>query len=64
MKSIVVMDNAVIDHVDGIVDLINEVGALVLLLPPYLPDFNSIEEAFSKLKATIRVYEAELTLNI
>ena len=29
------MDNAAIYHIDGIGDLINEVGALVLFLPPY-----------------------------
>ena len=49
--SIVILDNASIHHVQGIVEMINEVGALVLFLPPYSPDFNPIEEAFSKLKA-------------
>ena len=32
--SIVVMDNASIHHVDGIVSMI-EVGAMVIFLPPY-----------------------------
>ena len=27
------------------------VGALVYYLPPYLPDFNPIEETFSKVKS-------------
>ena len=49
--SIVILDNASIHHVQGIVEMINEVGALVLFLPPYSPDFNPIEEVFSKLKA-------------
>ena len=53
-RSILILDNASIYHVDGIVEMINEAGALVLFLPPYSPDFNPIEEAFSKLKALIK----------
>ena len=33
--SIVVLDNASVHHVDGIADLIQGVGALVMYLPPY-----------------------------
>lgn len=33
---------------------IHTVGAWFLFLPPYLPDLNPIEMAFSKLKALIR----------
>ena len=65
------MDNACIHHGDEIVDLIEDAGMLsklVLLLwliiagvhieylPPYSPDFNPIEEAFSKVKSFIRRY--------
>ena len=32
-NSIVIMDNASIHHVDGVVDMISEVGALVHFLP-------------------------------
>ena len=42
--------------------MINKVGALVLFFPLYSPDFNPIEEAFSKLKALIKVYEIELEM--
>ena len=33
---------------------IEAVGARLLFLPPYSPDFNPIEMAFSKLKALLR----------
>ena len=48
--TVVIMDNASIHHVDGIVNMIEEVGAMVMFLPPYSPDFNPIEALFSKLK--------------
>ena len=57
--SIVVLDNAAIHHVDGIKRMIEEVGALVMFLPPYSPDYNPIEAAFGKVKAIIKAYEQE-----
>lgn len=53
-RSIVVFDNASIHHLDTVVDLISASGALVRFLPPYSPDLNPIEEAFSKVKAYLR----------
>jgi transposase len=38
-------------------DLIEAAGAKLLYLPPYSPDFNPIENAFSKLKAHLRKAE-------
>jgi transposase len=35
-------------------ELIEAVGATLLYLPPYSPDFNPIEKLFSKLKALLR----------
>ncbi len=57
--SVVIMDNASIHHVRGIQEMITGVGALLLYLPPYSPDYNPIEELFSKLKTTIKTYERE-----
>lgn len=34
--------------------IIHEVGALVIFFPPYSPDYNPIEEAFSKVKTTLK----------
>jgi len=51
---VVVMDNLPAHKVAGVRDAIEAVGASVLYLPPYSPDFNPIEKAFSKLKALLR----------
>ena len=61
--SVVVLDNASIHHVDGIVDLITGIGALIIFLPPYSPDYNPIEEAFSKVKTLVKTYEEDLEMN-
>lgn len=37
-KSIVIMDNFSIHHVDEVAQLFNDVGIIVLFLPPYSPD--------------------------
>ena len=42
--------------------MVEQVGALVLFLPPYSPDYNPIEGLFSKLKATIKQYELNLEM--
>lgn len=52
--SIVIMDNCTIHHVTEIKHMIEDVGAMVIFLPPYSPDFNPIEECFSKVKNIIK----------
>jgi len=49
--------------VDGIVEMIQQVGAIVIFLLPYSPDFNPIEELFSMVKKTIKWYERNLQDN-
>ena len=44
-------------HVEETVKAIEDVGAIVHFLPPYSPDLNPIEEAFSKIKTTMRSLE-------
>ena len=51
---IVVMDNLGSHKGAGVRGAIEAVGATLLYLPPYSPDFNPIEKAFSKLKALLR----------
>jgi transposase len=51
---IVVMDNLPAHKVAGIRQMIETANAKLLYLPPYSPDLNSIELAFSKFKALLR----------
>ena len=51
---IVIMDNLPAHKVAGVRELIEAAGATFLYLPPYSPDLNPIELAFSKLKALLR----------
>ena len=51
---IVVMDNLGSHKGPGVRAAIEAAGAQLLFLPPYAPDFNPIEMAFSKLKALLR----------
>ena len=48
---VVSMDNLPAHKPAGIRDAIERAGATLLFLPPYSPDFNPIEMAFSKIKA-------------
>ncbi|WYJ36102.1 IS630 family transposase [Bradyrhizobium sp. 2S1] len=54
----VIMDNLPAHKVHGVREAIRAVGASLLYLPPYSPDFNPIEIAFSKLKALLRAAAA------
>jgi transposase len=51
---IVVMDNLPAHKVAGVEQAIEAAGATLLYLPPYSPDLNPIEPAFSKVKAHLR----------
>jgi transposase len=50
----VIMDNLSSHKSDQVREAIEAVGARHLFLPPYSPDFNPIEKAFSKLKSYLR----------
>ncbi len=51
---VVVLDNLGAHKPQRIRELIEARGAEVLFLPPYSPDLNPIEEAFSKIKGIVR----------
>ena len=50
----VIMDNLSSHKVKGVRQAIEAAGASVLYLPPYSPDLNPIEPAFSKVKQLLR----------
>jgi transposase len=50
----VIMDNLPAHKVKGVREAIEGAGAALIYLPPYSPDLNPIENAFSKLKAILR----------
>ena len=51
---VVVMDNLSAHKGERIRELIEGRGCDLIYLPPYSPDFNPIEQAFSKLKGYLR----------
>ncbi len=51
---VVVMDNLSVHKGSRVRELIEAKGCKLLYLPPYSPDLNPIEEAFSKIKALLR----------
>ena len=55
---VVVLDNLPAHKVAGLAELVEARGARLLYLPPYSPDFNPIELAFSKLKTWLRTAQA------
>ena len=54
---VVVMDNLSAHKGERIRELIEERGCELIYLPSYSPDFNPIEEAFSKIKGLVRKAE-------
>ena len=51
---IVIMDNLSSHKRPSVRELIEAVGATLVFLPPYSPDFNPIEKAFARIKALLR----------
>ncbi len=55
---VVVMDNLSVHKGSRVRQLIEERGCKLMYLPPYSPDYNPIEQAFSKVKGLLRRAEA------
>lgn len=56
-RSILILDNCSIHHVEELIDLLNYSGILLLFLPPYSPDLNPIELTFSYIKQYLKDHE-------
>ena len=61
-RSVAVMDNCSIHHVDSVKKLFTLAGVLLIFLPPYSPDFNPIELAFAKVKRYLKENDELLQL--
>lgn len=55
---VVVWDNVPPHHRPAVQMLVESAGCSVIFLPGYSPDFNPIEEAFSKIKASLKAAAA------
>jgi len=55
---VLILDNLSAHKVAGVRPLIEAAGAALLYLPPYSPDLNPIEKAWSKLKHSLRAAKA------
>jgi len=55
---IVLLDNLKFHYSQRTIKLIEQVGTNVLHIPAYSPDFNTIEECISKIKALLRASKA------
>ena len=56
-NSVVVMDNCSIHHIDRVQQLLDNAGIIVIYLPPYSPDLNPIESAFSYVKLYLKQHD-------
>jgi transposase len=53
-QDVVILDNLATHKVAGVREAIERAGARLLYLPPYSPDFNPIENLWSKVKQILR----------
>lgn len=61
-RSIAILDNCSIHHVELALDLFREAGVLVLFLLPYSPDLNPAEEMFSFIKYYLKDHDEILQI--
>jgi len=59
--AVVMMDNLTAHKIDEITPIIESVGASVINLSPYSPDFNPIEHWWSQLKSFIKTFSPRTT---
>ena len=59
-NSVLILDNCSVHRVDEVHQALGDCGVLTHYLPPYSPDYNPIELAFSKVKYAIKSMKAEM----
>ncbi len=59
-QSILIMDNCSIHDVREAKELLESAGIVVILLPPYSPDYNPVEELFSYVKHFLKDHDETL----
>jgi transposase len=59
--AVVMMDNLSAHKIDEITPIIESVGASVINISPYSPDFNPIEHWWSQLKSFIKTFSPRTT---
>lgn len=55
---VLVMDNLRVHHIEPVREMLLKAEIRLLFLPPYSPELNPIEEAWSKIKSIFRGFEA------
>ncbi len=55
-RSVLILDNARIHYDNGLLEYLDAFGVHVEFLPPYSPDLNPIETAFSYIKGYLKRY--------
>ena len=56
-NSVLIMDNLTVHNCEPIVSILKDMGIVVQFFPPYSPDLNPIEEAFSYVKYYLKLHE-------
>lgn len=56
-RSVLIMDNCSIHHIQKVKDLLDACGILLIFLPPYSPDYNPCEEMFSYVKYYLKDHD-------
>ena len=56
-RSVLIMDNCSVHHVNEVKSLLQQAGIITLYLPPYSSDFIPAEEAFSYVKGYLRKHD-------
>ena len=64
-RSVAILDNCSIHHVESVREIFRQAGVLLFYLPAYSPDLNPTELAFSKVKYYLREHDelAQITPN-